>query len=85
MIPLRITGATRYLGAPNGWEPEKDGACSHLAIRDVKDGAMLVCESAWEPTPHELDLLNAGGRIVLRVAGGQPPVCLYVEDTSDGK
>lgn len=24
MIPKRIAGATRWLGAPNGWEPERD-------------------------------------------------------------
>ena len=31
-------------------------------------------ESAWEPTPDELALLNAGGTVVLRIIGWQPPV-----------
>lgn len=79
MIPLRISGATRYLGAPKGWEPERNGNCSHLAVREVQSSGLLVCESAWEPTPNELAALNAGGRVVLRVVGGQPPVALYVE------
>jgi hypothetical protein len=80
MIPKRITGATRYLGAPAGWAPE-DGNCAHLAIRDV-DGC---CESAWEPTPDELEALNSGGAVVLCVKGGQPPVMLFVERAERGE
>lgn len=75
MIPMRIAGATAYLGAPKGWKPDDDGKCVHLAVRQVGN----VFESAWEPTPAELALLNAGGSIVLRVVGGQPPVMLVVE------
>jgi hypothetical protein len=75
MIPKRIAGTTHYLGAPKGWEPERDGDCSHLAVRQVG-----VCfESAWEPTPGELATLAAGGSIVLSCFGGQPPVNLRVE------
>lgn len=76
MIPMRISNATHYMGAPKGWEPEKDGNCCHLAVR-VVDGN--VYESAWEPTPGELAMLNAGGSILLRIVGGQPPVMLGVE------
>ena len=84
MIPKRIAGATRYLGAPQGWEPERNGPCGHLAVRDVTAGSLPICESAWEPTPKELALLNAGGSVVLRVVGGQPPVMLYVEPLKEG-
>lgn len=75
MIPMRIANATHYMGAPKGWEPERDGRCSHLAVRVVGN----VYESAWEPTPDELAALNAGGSVLLRVVGGQPPVMLLVE------
>lgn len=75
MIPQRIADATHYLGAPKGWKPEDDGNCVHLAVRVVDN----VWQSAWEPTPGELALLNAGGSIVLSVVGGQPPVMLTVE------
>ena len=75
MIARRIAGATRRLGAPIGWDDERDGRCHALSIRDVAG----ACESAWEPTPAELDILNAGGSVILRVAGGQPPVLLYAE------
>ena len=75
MMPLRISDATHFLGAPKGWEPEKDGRCSHLAVRRIDD----VWQSAWEPTPAEIEMLNAGGTVVLSIVGGQPPVSLSVE------
>lgn len=75
MMPLRIEGATHYLGAPKDWKPEENGRCSHLAVRQVGN----VFESAWEPTPSELQALLDGGRVVLSVVGGQPPVALHVE------
>lgn len=74
MIPKRIQEATHLLGAPKGWNKEKHGPCARLAVR-LNDG---VYESAWEPTPHELAALNAGGSVILRIAGSQPPVMLYV-------
>jgi hypothetical protein len=79
MMPLRILGATNYLGAPPGWEPAEDGACAPLAVRHVGN----IYESAWEPTPDELAALNAGGSVVLRVVGSQPPVALYVEPSKE--
>lgn len=79
MIPRRIHGANRWMGAPVGWNPEIDGHCSHLAVRMSVCETLVFCESAWEPTPEDLDLLNKGGSVILRVVGGQPPVALYVE------
>jgi hypothetical protein len=75
MIPKRIDGG-RMLRAPKDWNADRDGPCSQLAVR-VVDGN--VCESLWEPTPAELAALNAGGSVLLRVVGGQPPVMLLVE------
>lgn len=83
MIPRRIAGANHWLGAPKGWKPEADGNCGHLAIRtcagDPRHDGRAYCESAWEPTPKELEQLNAGGSIILRIIGWQSPVALYVE------
>lgn len=76
MIPRRIANATRNLGAPGDWDESKHGKCTHLWVR-VQPGGLF--ESAWEPTPEELKILNEGGSVVLRVVGGQPPVALYVE------
>ena len=82
MIPKRIDGATRYLGAPQGWEPEKDGECSHLAILDLQseNGGAPVMISAWEPTPAELEALQAGAPVYLQIVGtAHPPVNVWVQ------
>lgn len=80
MIPRRIAGATRYLGAPKGWEPDKDGDCSHLAILDIADGrGPPVMLSAWEPTPAEIETIQNGASVYLQVAGtAHPPVNVWV-------
>jgi hypothetical protein len=72
---MRIAGATHTLGAPKEWDNERDGHCGRLAVRKVGN----VYESAWELTPEEIEAINQGGHIVLRVVGGQPPVQLWVE------
>lgn len=76
MTPLNIRNATRRLGPPAGYEN-----IGHLSIRELGNPAegSGYCESAWEPTPDELAMLNRGGSVILRVVGWQPPVGLYVE------
>lgn len=81
MIPKRIEGATRYLGAPRNWNPEQDGECSHLAIMDVQTehgGNVMI--SAWEPTPAEIAALVNGAPLYLQVVGtAHPPVAVWVQ------
>ncbi len=76
MIPLRIEGATHIMAA---W-PRKDG------IRDlhvmVVDGCYV---SRWEPTPKELECLNAGGSVELWIMGHQPVVALTVRGHVDAE
>lgn len=75
MMICRIDGATRVMLAPPGMEN-----CKPLAIKDVdlQDGEHVMV-SAWEPTPVELERLNAGGRVHLWIWGlGHPPVALTV-------
>lgn len=80
MIPGRIHGATRYLGAPSGWQPDEHGHCSHLAILDTEVEGLPVMASVWEPTPAELERLNAGAKLTLFIVGtGHPPVALEVQ------
>jgi hypothetical protein len=77
MISRRIEGATRTIGKSQGYHG--------LSIRDTTvnctvngDGTPLM-ETAWEPTPSELERLNAGAPVILRVLGtGHPPVMLEV-------
>lgn len=84
MIAKRIAGATHFPGAPKDWNPDRDGNCGHLAVRVTLDGERLAfCESAWEPTPREIEMLQRGGQIVLRVYGWQVPVALNVEPPAE--
>ena len=78
MIPARINGCTRVLGAPPGWNEQTDRHCAGLPIRDESDGTVSTMTSAWEPTPAELAVLNNGGKVYLRIVGtGHPPVMVY--------
>lgn len=92
MLKKVIAGWNAAPGAPANWNPSRDGDCGALPIRywprDAKlDGSgprMKWCESAWEPTPRELEMLQGGGQVVLRVWGWQVPVALYVEPLGHG-
>lgn len=67
MIPLRHERATVVMRAPPG-QPE---------VRDLHVALIEDCSvSRWEPTPAELEILNAGGSVELWVQGRQPPVVL---------
>ena len=88
MLKRVIKGWNAAPGAPEGWDPARDGECGALPIRmfppnalDIGGGGARLqwCESAWEPTPQELEWLNKGGSLILRVIGWQVPVALYVE------
>jgi len=70
MLIKRIIGANVTYKAPN---------CFDLPVRRTifEDGTML-CESAWEITPDEIETLKNGGSLVLAIYGGQPPVALAV-------
>lgn len=80
MIPARIIGTTRVLGAPKGWTPETSGPCVGLPIRDEMNGDQPCMVSCWEPTPDDLAAIAAGGKVYLRIVGtGHPPVALWAE------
>lgn len=82
MIPLRIAGATRHLGAPKGWNPETDGPCGHLEIADIEaEGGVNIMMSSWEPTPLEIAAIIAGAPVMLQVVGlAHPPVMIWVDE-----
>lgn len=69
MFPLRIEGAQLIMSGGS------DQAIKPLHVF-VLDGDCFV--SRWEPTPDELETLNAGGSVELQVIGYQPPVALKV-------
>lgn len=77
MMIKRIEGCTRVLGQSQGYLglPLRD-----VIINDTVNGPETpAMESAWEPTPAELALLNEGAPVILRVLGTvHPPVMIEV-------
>lgn len=81
MIPYHFVGQSRVLEAPKGYDHEANGECIGLPVMFEHAGDAITCCSVWKPTPEQLAQLNAGGAVLLRVWGGQPPVSL---DTLSG-
>lgn len=82
MKPVRIANANIQLGPPVNWNDITDSAkCDTIICRSVNlpDIFQRTLETAYKPTQEELDMLNAGGYVVLRVIGDFPPVALYTE------
>jgi hypothetical protein len=71
---------TRAIGAPAGWDPEKDGQCGVLSVHDyVNDHGKPGMISRWELEEGDLDKLAAGAPIYLSILGqAHPVVCVYV-------
>lgn len=76
MIPQKIVGYTRTLGAPRNWDERSQGHCGELPILDTvhEESRMQVMMSEWKPTPQELRKLVAGGSLFLTISGTQHPV-----------
>ena len=80
MLIGRITGATRTLGQGQGFLglPIRD------SIRKDPSGFHIQMESAWHPTPDELERLNAGAPVILAILGTlHPPVSIIVGEPPD--
>lgn len=73
----RILGATRAIGKAQGYK--------ELPIRDelTKSGAPCMV-TAWHPTPKELEALNAGAPVHVRLLGvGHPPIMVEVGEVPE--
>lgn len=66
----RIQNATRVVGKAQGYLglPLRDEA-----INSTVDGLTPSMVTAWFPTPKELDAINAGAPIHVRILGNIPP------------
>ena len=77
MLIKMIQGATRVIGKAQGYNglPIRDEL-----INETVNGEDTPCMvTAWEPTPAELEALNAGAPVLLRILGRQhPPVWIDV-------
>lgn len=67
----RIRGATREVGKSQGYRglPLRD----ELINCTVNGPGTPAMVTAWLPTPRELELLNAGAAVHVRILGTVPP------------
>lgn len=75
MTPTRIDGAReKPLGAPADWNPDQNGHCNALFVRDEEIEGAYFMRSAWEASPSEALSLLAGAKVELGVCGRAHPV-----------
>lgn len=76
MKPALFEGHDTVLGAPAGWDAEKNGECQGLPIMREKG----ACLSLWELDAKERMSIACGANVWLQVFSGQtqPPVSLSV-------
>lgn len=78
----RIQGCTRVLGQNQGYLglPVRD-----VLISDSVNGPQPpAMETAWLPTPAEIEAIAAGAPIILRLLGtGHPPVMMEVGEVPE--
>lgn len=70
MMIAMIEGCTRVCGKSQGYLglPVRD-----VIINDKVNGITRAMETAWTPTPDELERLNKGANVILRILGTSPP------------
>lgn len=70
-----IAGRTRVFGAPQDWNPERDGECGALPIRDERfaPGTNKMV-SEWKPSAIEIEHLKLGAPLQLGIIGTTHPV-----------
>lgn len=75
MKAVRIANALpKPLGAPDDWDPEKNGHCGGLFIRPEEIGGVQFMRSAWEAEPNEAALMMAGAKLIVGISGNVHPV-----------
>lgn len=78
MIIAMIKYANRVCGKSQGYLglPVRD-----VIIMDKATGVPTpAMETAWTPTPDELERLNKGANIIVRILGSVPPPMLVMVD-----
>lgn len=77
MIVIHHPTNNALLGAPEGWNEERDGKC-HALPATIYTNCIV---SWWQPSPEELQQIMSGAPIRLIVAGNSmPPVSLDVDE-----
>ncbi len=79
MIIAMIKGATRICGKAQGYLglPIRD-----IVLIDKTTGHYTpAMETAWTPTPDQIERINKGANIIVRILGEVPPPMMLDVDT----
>lgn len=73
MTPDVIEGG-KPVGAPKGWDEERDGKCRTLQVRFDHEPAGTFMTSAWRPEADEVGWMLAGANMHLAISAPAHPV-----------
>lgn len=77
MQPGQIKNANLFAGAPENWDPERDGDCEVLPVLTRIVNKHMLMTSEWIPSPEEIKAIIMGAPVRLHVYGmNQHPVVL---------
>lgn len=70
MLVKMIAGVSRVCGKAQGYFglPIRD-----IIVNDSVNGHVHAMQTGWEPTPAEVETLNAGGVVLITILGSTPP------------
>jgi len=81
MMIRHIKGAQHIIGQDQGYLGLPVKWVQKLTMVDGVERMAPFMETAWEPTPAELERINAGHSIIISIMGVQhPPIMLSVTD-----
>lgn len=73
MLPVKMTNATRTLGAPTAWD-DSETECLSLDIYDYETDNGNVMSSAWMLSEEEVAALRNNSIVYLHIHGVRHPV-----------
>jgi hypothetical protein len=79
MMPVDFEGSNTVLTKPKGMTDEQ--CMSVPAYRNIDDAGFPFTLTVWQPSKEDIDAINAGRPICLKVLGiTPPPVSLFTVD-----
>lgn len=79
MMAVEFPGMNAVFRKPSDMSDEQCGSLRALVGTD--DEGFPFVMSVWQPSKEDIDAINAGSPICLKILGHtQPPVCLFTVD-----
>lgn len=78
MLPIDFEGTNITLGKPANMTDEQ--CMSVKAYYGLDADSLPFYLTAWQPNREDIEAINAGRPIMLKVCGSMPPVSIYTYD-----